>query len=141
MTTPNHWEESFEKTGLEWLTPHYRSLLFPFIYRVEELAYQRGLEAGALTAERKRLMMNGEDWGFEEELRLKVNFDKNQDREVCILFIRRLIAQERADVLRELEGEMRPETENKDGYMNKDYALGLNTYRAEMLEIIRKKMV
>ena len=32
------------------------------------------------------------DWGFEEDLRLRVNFDKNQDREVCILFIRRLLS-------------------------------------------------
>lgn len=33
------------------------------------------------------------EWGFEEELRLKVQFDRNQDREVCILFIRRLLAE------------------------------------------------
>lgn len=28
---------------------------------------------------------------WEEQLRLRVNFDKNQDREVCILFIHRLL--------------------------------------------------
>ncbi len=37
------------------------------------------------------------DWGFEEELRLKVGFDKNVDREVCILFIRRLLAKVRQE--------------------------------------------
>jgi hypothetical protein len=30
------------------------------------------------------------DW--EEELRLRINFDKNKDREVCILFIRSLLS-------------------------------------------------
>ena len=34
----------------------------------------------------------GRDSCWEEQLRLRVNFDKNQDREICIRFIHRLLA-------------------------------------------------
>ena len=39
---------------------------------------------------------------MEEQLRLRVNFDKNADREVCILFIRRMIAEERLACMRDV---------------------------------------
>lgn len=34
----------------------------------------------------------GKETCWEEQLRLRVNFDKNPDREVCILFIHRLLS-------------------------------------------------
>jgi len=39
---------------------------------------------------------------MEEQLRLRVNFDKNADREVCILFIRRKIEEERLACMKDV---------------------------------------
>lgn len=45
----------------------------------------------------------GRETCWEEELRLKVNFDKNSDREVCILFIHRLLSARDAHWQRKVE--------------------------------------
>lgn len=49
----------------------------------------------------------GRETCWEEQLRLRVNFDKNQDREVAILFIHRVLSQaikeERGKLLKEIE--------------------------------------
>lgn len=40
---------------------------------------------------------------WEEQLRLRVRFDKNADREVCILFIHRLLAHRDAELVEKVE--------------------------------------
>lgn len=42
--------------------------------------------------------------GWEEGLRLRVNFDKNQDREVCVLFIRNLLLSQRQALVEKVTG-------------------------------------
>ncbi len=40
---------------------------------------------------------------WEEQLRLRVRFDRNQDREVCILFIHRLLHHNTEDIIGQME--------------------------------------
>ncbi len=56
-------------------------------------------------------MTNHENWCdcgrpecWEEQLRLRVRFDRNQDREVCYLFIHRLLSTTLSTLVNEMEG-------------------------------------
>lgn len=56
---------------------------------------------------------------WEEQLRARVNFDKNQDREVAYLFIHRLLKEERTHLLEDIKKEIEELSKYPDhGYEN-----------------------
>lgn len=79
---------------------------------------------------------------WKQDLRLKVSFDRNQDAEVCILFIEKLLAytrQETVEAAIEVATKAKKHTPNlKKGRKEDDIFLGYNRASADIEAGIRK---
>ena len=80
---------------------------------------------------------------WEEQLRIRVNFDKNQDREVAYLFIHRIISTTLSTLVKEMEEKMKEIPRTKEDWELEDFeekarALGFNAGISAAVEVVKK---